>query len=84
LATNEKTLVLQNDQETILVVDDEPRILSQVSAALVDGNYKVLTASSGSKGLEESREYKSEIHLLLADFAMPAMSGRGLGHTNDS
>ena len=57
-----------------LVVDDESTILSEVYAAL-DGNYKVLTSSSGSKGLQQSREYKSEIHLLLSDFQMAGMTG---------
>jgi len=37
--------------------------------------YNVLTASTGAKGLQQSREFKGEIHLLLSDFQMPRMSG---------
>ena len=36
----------------------------------------ILTASSGSMGLQQSREFKGEIHLLLSDFHMSdEMSG---------
>ncbi len=65
----------ENDTKTILVVDDDPNILKVVSALLVDGNYKVLMASTGESALQKARAYKSEIHLLLSDFQMPGMSG---------
>jgi DNA-binding NtrC family response regulator len=40
------------------------------------GEYHVLTASSGAKGLEQSGEFKGPIDLLLSDFQMPGgMSG---------
>ena len=66
---------VEQQQGTILVVDDDPTILEFVSGLLVDGDYHVLTASSGAAALQQSREYKGEIHLLLSDFQMPAMSG---------
>ena len=63
-------------KKTILVVDDEPKILAVVSEVLADGEYNILTASTGSKGLQLSREFKDEIALLLSDFQMPGgMSG---------
>jgi len=62
-------------QRTILVVDDDPSILKFVSALLLDGGYRVLTAGSGAAALRQSKDYKGEIHLLLSDFQMPAMSG---------
>jgi DNA-binding NtrC family response regulator len=67
-------------QKTILVVDDDPKILAVVSELLAeDINYNVLTARTGSKGLEQSRNFKGEIHLLLSDFQMPGgMSGTDL------
>jgi len=74
-APMENTPAAQSNQKTILVVDDEPSVLKSVSAVLLDGNYKVLTAPSGSLGLQQSREYKGDIDLLLADFSMAAMSG---------
>jgi DNA-binding NtrC family response regulator len=67
-------------KKTILVVDDEPRILSVVSEVLSEPEYNILTASTGSMGLQRSREYKGEIDLLLSDFQMPGgMSGVDLG-----
>lgn len=65
----------ESHQRTVLVVDGDPRILKLVSEVMRDGNHKVLTASSGSLALEESRNYKGEIDLLLSDFQMAAMSG---------
>jgi DNA-binding NtrC family response regulator len=63
-------------KKTILVVDDEPKILSVVSEVLADAEYNILTAGTGSMGLQRSREFKAEIDLLLSDFQMPGgMSG---------
>ena len=63
-------------KKTILVVDDEPEILSVVSEVLADAEYNILTARTGSMGLQRSREFKGEIDLLLSDFQMPGgMSG---------
>ena len=70
-----KTPEPQNHQKTVLVVDDDAAVLKSVSAILTDGNYKVLTASSGSAALEQSRDCKSDIHLLLSDFQMTGMNG---------
>jgi DNA-binding NtrC family response regulator len=62
--------------KTILVVDDEPGILSVVSEVLRDIEYNILTASTGATGLQRSREFEGEIQLLLSDFQMPGgMSG---------
>ena len=61
-------------KKTILIVDDEPATLAVVSSVLA--SYNVLTAASGSTGLQQSRECKGEIDLLLSDFQMPGgMSG---------
>src|ERR1700679_1670995 len=68
----------KNEKKTILVVDGDPKILQFVSGILVDCNYKVLTAASGSLGLQEARNFKGEIDLLLSDFALSGMSGMDL------
>jgi len=71
----EQPIEAPQNQRTILVVDDDPAVLKCVSAILAGDDYRVLTASSGADALRRSREYKSEIHLLLTDFQMPTMSG---------
>jgi len=63
-------------KKTILVVDDDAAILAVVSGMLAENvDYNVLTASTGSDGLQQSRNFKGEINLLLSDFQMPDMSG---------
>lgn len=64
-----------SEKKTILVVDDDPRILSVVSELLAENDYSILAANSGTMGLQQSREFKGEISLLLSDFQMPGMSG---------
>jgi len=70
---------VQRLKKTILVVDDDPNVLTLVSGLLVDSEYNILTASTSAKALQQSREFKGEINLLLSDFQMPrGMSGADL------
>lgn len=62
------------DKKTILVVDDDPAILETVSGVL-GRDYEVLGANSGKEGLQVSKDFKSEIYLLLSDFQMAGMTG---------
>lgn len=56
----------------VLVVDDEPRVLEGFEAIL-DGQFKVLTARSGKEALE--RIAKESINLVFLDIKMPDMDG---------
>jgi DNA-binding NtrC family response regulator len=62
------------EKKTILVVDDDPSILATVCGVL-GRDHKVLGANSGKEALEVSKDFKSEICLLLSDFQMAGMSG---------
>lgn len=63
-------------RKTILVVDDEARILKMVSGFLIRNDvYNVLTATSGAEAVQLSHEHQGEIDLLLTDFRMPEMPG---------
>jgi len=42
---------------TILFIDDEPRVLEPVQAALKGKGYRVLIAPNGATGIEISRKY---------------------------
>jgi DNA-binding NtrC family response regulator len=68
-----ETPVLHN-KKTILVVDDDAIILSSVAQCLAV-NYDVLTAASGEQALQQSKDFKDEIHLLLSDLQMAGMTG---------
>jgi DNA-binding response OmpR family regulator len=61
------------NQVTILIVDDEPDLLDNVSLALESEGYQVLTARDGAEAL--ARLQTNPIDLILADIAMPDMNG---------
>jgi DNA-binding response OmpR family regulator len=57
----------------ILVVDDQPDLLSNLGLTLESGGYQVLTASDGTEAL--SILQTQSVDLILADIAMPRMNG---------
>ena len=59
--------------KTILVVDDEQRLVSLVRDYLVQGGYKVLTASNGKEALGIAASDKPD--LIILDLMMPEMDG---------
>lgn len=57
----------------VLVVDDEPEILSVLREALERSGHEVETASSGSEGIERSRNGRFDV--VLSDLGMGEVSG---------
>ncbi len=57
----------------ILLVDDEPNVLSALQRALMDEPYEILTATSGELGLE-ALEHK-QVRVIVSDERMPGMGG---------
>jgi PAS domain S-box-containing protein len=64
--------------ETVLVVEDDPAVLSLSCRALEAEGYTILCASDGADALRIVERHGGEIHLLLTDVVMPGMSGREL------
>ncbi len=62
--------------KTVLVVDDDPLVLTSTAAMLDDLGYGVDTANSGEEALE--RLAAGGIDILVTDQAMPGMSGTEL------
>ncbi len=62
--------------ETILVVEDQPEVLTFVVTALKPLGYTVYSASDGSEALAFARQFKGKIDLLLSDVIMPGGTGR--------
>lgn len=60
-------------QPTILVVDDQPELLSGLQLTLEFAGYQVLTATDGHLALETLRS--APVDLVLADIAMPQLNG---------
>jgi len=60
---------------TILVVEDEPRIRSLLSAVLGAGGYNVLLAADGMEALDLAAANETPVDLLLTDVVMPEIGG---------
>lgn len=58
---------------TVLVVDDEARILQSLEGILLDEGYDVITAASGEQAMERMEETLPDIVLL--DIWLPGMDG---------
>ncbi len=69
----DEKLVLGN--ESVLLVDDEERILTvgrEICKAL---GYSVITSDSGKEAIEIYKEQKNKINLVILDMIMPEMNG---------
>jgi DNA-binding response OmpR family regulator len=59
--------------KTILVVDDEQRLVSVVKAYLEQEGFRVVTASNGREAIHVARQEKPD--LIILDIMMPDMDG---------
>ena len=57
----------------VLIVDDDPDILTAIGAVLEARDYEVVTAPDGEEGLVKLRDYKPD--LMILDLLMPKMDG---------
>ena len=64
--------------ETILLVEDEPGLLSLTRQILIRLGYSVLTASTPGEAIQVARDHAGRIHLLITDVIMPEMNGKQL------
>ena len=63
-----------NQYTTLLVVDDSKISREMLSQALINHNFKVLTANSGEDALEVIKS-NPDIKLVVSDYVMPKMNG---------
>lgn len=61
------------EDKTVLVVDDEPDVLTFLSMVLEDAGFNVMTASNGNEALEKVKEKKPDF--ISLDLVMPEKSG---------
>jgi CheY-like chemotaxis protein len=84
--TLEITLPTSDDSETprqpvvamplkVLVVDDDPRVLSVLADVLAGDGHEVETAASGEEALERVLGAPGPPRVLVSDISMPGMSG---------
>lgn len=60
-------------EHSILLVDDEPGVISSIKRSLLDEGYEIYSANSGVEGLTVLKEH--DITLVISDEKMPGMSG---------
>ena len=60
---------------TILIIDDDPSFLDAMRTVLASEGYKVLSSSTGPKGLDMVRYAGRDIGAVLLDFNMPRFNG---------
>ena len=66
------------DGATILLVEDEPAILTLAKRSLEGQGYLILPATTPTEAIRLAAEHPGEIDLLLTDVIMPEMNGREL------
>ncbi len=57
----------------VLIVDDEPDVVSYLEMLLHDSGYETVSASNGQEGMERVRQEKPD--LVTLDVSMPEASG---------
>ena len=62
--------------ETVLIVEDDNRLLKLAQKILQSYGYRILEAENGEEALKIGKEHEGPIHLLLTDVVMPSMGGR--------
>lgn len=60
---------------SILVIDDDKAVCNVVNRVLNKFGFSVLTAYSGSEGIEVYEKHHDEISVILLDMTMPGLSG---------
>jgi len=60
-------------QPTVLVVDDDPEIVTMVSLRLTRKGYRVVTATDGNEAIEAARRERPA--LVVLDVMMPGRNG---------
>ena len=66
---------MQNGRATILAVDDDPKVLSLLDAALTSAGYRVLVAEGGRNAIQVFEKNPQQVNLLLTDVIMPDLTG---------
>ncbi len=63
----------QPDKKKVLVLDDEPHVVTYLQTLLQDNGYETVSASNGREGMEKVKSEK--VDLICLDISMPEESG---------
>ena len=64
---------ISSAKHSLLLVDDEVRVLKALKRVFVDENYKILTAENGRAALDILTT--NVVNLVISDYSMPGMTG---------
>jgi two-component system, cell cycle sensor histidine kinase and response regulator CckA len=64
--------------ETILLVEDEPRVRKLIAGVLTARGYTILEATRGAEAIKLCKDRKGKVDLAVVDVVMPEMSGPDL------
>ena len=65
----------RGEEATILIVEDDPTLLSTLSYNLTRSGYRVLSATDGETALAVARRAGGRLDLVLLDLMLPGMNG---------
>jgi len=68
----------EDDSKNILVVEDSPFFLDQITSLIDGAGYRALPAKNGIEALEILKSHASGVDLVLTDIEMPELDGFGL------
>ncbi|GIW04264.1 MAG: DNA-binding response regulator [Thermomicrobiales bacterium] len=66
---------MQGETATILIIEDDPTLLSTLAYNLHRSGYRVLTAADGERGLDVARREGDRLDLVILDIMLPGMNG---------
>jgi CheY-like chemotaxis protein len=66
---------VNNEAVKVLCVDDNPRVLLALKAALIGGGFAVETLTSGWEALRRLRDRPREFRVVVTDIRMPELTG---------
>jgi CheY-like chemotaxis protein len=72
----EETTLPRGNGETVLVVDDEPSIVSITRQTLESFGYRMITAQNGAEAVACYAQERDQVAVILTDLSMPVMDGR--------
>jgi CheY-like chemotaxis protein len=66
-------MVTSDNRKKILIIDDEPNVVTYIKTLLEDNGYQTETASNGREGMDKAKSYRPD--LVCLDITMPEESG---------
>jgi PAS domain S-box-containing protein len=75
-ATDAPEVIPPPGTETVLVVEDDPKVREVTVRALRSGGYRVLAAEGAEPAYEIVHRHRGVIHLVVTDVVMPGTGGR--------